>query len=428
MNIVMILPRSFKIVPTLFLCTIITGESFAAYPQSSLLNQERKQQRIQDSTRRTGEQLDALVDEFERNGLMGADLDVLKAIRRVLGGLSSKQMAEIVAMLGGARINPNAPGSGAKVLGAYAGQKGVIVQLRRVLLEYQTQVALFELARHVRELGNRQTTNLHEGIALASSAFDATRPKNSEQISLQLQSTEQESLSAEAGIINDKLKSIAELTAGSPDQRPKKAVAFANEAALIETLSKAAQEITNKRIMSAVSLEKTSRDNLWKLAKILEPEKDKLEKMVEALERLDDIIDEETEIAKSTDNLGKEEKRNREELVFPQHIKNQIQQFERAIERTEKQVEQTRQQVATQVQNAEKRVADAEKRVVDAEKAVENAEKGVEDAKAQNNPAAIQAQQRNVDQQKRQVDQQKRQVDQQQKAGRSTKAAGREEN
>ena len=211
MNIVMILKPSFKIVATIALLMIISGRSFGAYPQSSLLNQERKQQRIQDSTHRTGEQLDALVDEFERNGLEGADLDVLKAIRRVLGGLSSKQMAEIVALLGGARANPDDPGAGAKVLGAYAGQKGVIVQLRRILLEYQTQVALFELARHVRELGNRQTTNLHEGIALASSTFDATRPKNSEQISLQLQATEQKSLSDETGIINDKLKSIAQL-------------------------------------------------------------------------------------------------------------------------------------------------------------------------------------------------------------------------
>ena len=169
------------------------------------------------------------------------------------------------------------------------------MQLRRILLEYQTQVALFELARHVRELGNRQTTNLHEGIALASGclvgASGLILTNNSERISLQLQSTEQKSLSAEASIIDDKLKSIAELTAGSPDQRPKKAVAFTTEAGLIETLSKASEEITNKRIMSAVSLQKTSRDNLWKLAKILEPEKNKLEKMVEALERLDDIID-----------------------------------------------------------------------------------------------------------------------------------------
>ncbi|MCH2061746.1 MAG: hypothetical protein MK183_14075, partial [Verrucomicrobiales bacterium] len=162
MNTVMILTRNSTIAVTLALFTIIAGQSFAAYPESSLLNQERKQQRIQDSTHRTGEQLDALVDEFERNGLEGADLDVLKAIRRVLAGLSSKQMAEIVELLGGARANPDDPGAGAKVLGAYAGQKGVIVQLRRILLEYQTQVALFELARHVRELGNRQTTNLHE--------------------------------------------------------------------------------------------------------------------------------------------------------------------------------------------------------------------------------------------------------------------------
>ena len=41
----MIVPRTLKIVATLTLITI-TGQSFGAYPEATLLNQERKQQRI----------------------------------------------------------------------------------------------------------------------------------------------------------------------------------------------------------------------------------------------------------------------------------------------------------------------------------------------------------------------------------------------
>ena len=73
----------------LFIWLSVTN-SFGAFPQNSLLNQERKQQRIKDTTGRTGEQLDALIDEFNRNGLAGSDLDVIKAIRTVLGKLSSE--------------------------------------------------------------------------------------------------------------------------------------------------------------------------------------------------------------------------------------------------------------------------------------------------------------------------------------------------
>ena len=49
--------------------SLLLTNSFGAFPQNSLLNQERKQQRIKDSTERTGEQLDSLIDEFNRNGL-----------------------------------------------------------------------------------------------------------------------------------------------------------------------------------------------------------------------------------------------------------------------------------------------------------------------------------------------------------------------
>ena len=90
-------------------------------------------------------------------------------------------MNEIVKLLNGAREDTlkdsNSAAASAKVLTAFAGQKGVIVQLRRILLEYQSQVALFDLARLVKELGNRQTANLHEAITLASSNFCTRKPK-----------------------------------------------------------------------------------------------------------------------------------------------------------------------------------------------------------------------------------------------------------
>ncbi|MCH2025617.1 MAG: hypothetical protein MK172_07730, partial [Verrucomicrobiales bacterium] len=307
-----------------------------AFPGNLLLNQERKQQRIKDTTQRTAEQLDSLIDEFNRNGLQGSDVQVIKAIRQVLGQLSKEQMKEIVNLLNGAREDtkkdPNSTGASVKILNAYAGQKGVIVQLRRILLEYQSQVALFDLARLVRELGNRQTTNLHEAISLASSAsFNPGSPTRSEQISLQLQSAEQEALGGEVATVVNKLKDLSKLTAGSPDQRPTKALQYATETKLNNALQKAVDEIKGKRVMSAVSFEKKSRDSLWKLAKILEPEKGELEQMVEALERLEDIIDKESEIEEQTEKLDKEDKKKISTKDFPLHIQKRIEQLEKGI-------------------------------------------------------------------------------------------------
>ena len=124
-----------------FILLLSTSNIHGAFPKNSLLNQERKQQRIQDTTERTGEQLDSLIDEFNRNRLDGSDLDVIKAIRMVLGNLSKEQMNEIVGLLNGAREDTlkekNSASASAKVLTAYAGQKGVIVLVSRILLEYQ---------------------------------------------------------------------------------------------------------------------------------------------------------------------------------------------------------------------------------------------------------------------------------------------------
>ena len=242
--------------------SLLLTNSFGAFPQNSLLNQERKQQRIKDSTERTGEQLDSLIDEFNRNGLAGSDLEVIKAIRTVLGNLSKEQMKEIVGLLNSAREDTlqdiNSPAASAKILTAFAGQKGVIVQLRRILLEYQSQVALFDLARLVKELGDRQTSNLHEAITLSSSNFVPGSPTRSEEISIQLQYTEQEALAGEVSSILKTLSQIAEMTKGSPDQRPNKAQQHASDSRLSENILKAIDEIKGKRLMSAVSFEKLS--------------------------------------------------------------------------------------------------------------------------------------------------------------------------
>ena len=317
----------------LFIWLSVTN-SFGAF-QNSLLNQERKQQRIKDTTGRTGEQLDALIDEFNRNGLAGSDLDVIKAIRTVLGKLSSEQMDEIVKLLNGAREDTlkdsNSAAASAKVLTAFAGQKGVIVQLRRILLEYQSQVALFDLARLVKELGNRQTANLHEAITLASSNFVPGSPSRSEEISIQLQYTEQEALVGEVETILKRLSNIAEMTKGSPDQRPNMAAKYADDSRLNENISKAVEEIKGKRLMSAVSFEKTSRDSLWQMAKILEPEKGELEQMVEALEKLETIIGKESEIREDTKKLSEEDQNKLTKEKFPEHIQRRIEQLEKGL-------------------------------------------------------------------------------------------------
>ena len=58
---------------------------------------ERKQQMIRTQTTRIGEELGAIIGEFENNGLgEGEDVKVLRAIKNVLGKLSDKEMARVI--------------------------------------------------------------------------------------------------------------------------------------------------------------------------------------------------------------------------------------------------------------------------------------------------------------------------------------------
>ena len=54
-----------------------------------LLQSELKQQQIQRTTQRVGDQLSSIIEEFERNGITGEDVKVLRAIRLVLGRLDA---------------------------------------------------------------------------------------------------------------------------------------------------------------------------------------------------------------------------------------------------------------------------------------------------------------------------------------------------
>ena len=97
--------------PKLFLCALVgllafAASTFAEVPRGDrLLQSELKQQQIQRTTQRVGDQLAIIISEFERNGIAGEDVKVLRAIRAVLNRLSEKEMAQVVTLLQQARAS-----------------------------------------------------------------------------------------------------------------------------------------------------------------------------------------------------------------------------------------------------------------------------------------------------------------------------------
>src|SRR5437762_808780 len=77
----------------------ISGAETASSPSTAndrILQQELKQQQIRTTTQRVADQLSAIIEEFDRNGIAGEDVKVLNAIRGVLGKLTAKDMDKVI--------------------------------------------------------------------------------------------------------------------------------------------------------------------------------------------------------------------------------------------------------------------------------------------------------------------------------------------
>ena len=164
----MTLPKHFSRAVALALALVFSLPLLAQSPrQDRLLQSTLKQQQIQKTTARVGDQLSGIIGEFERNGIAGEDVKVLRAIRNVLNRLSEKEMAQVVTLLQDAQKSGDDNASKKDVIEAYSGQKMITTQLKQLLLEYQRQQALYEMSIMLRGLAARQSINMRVGVWLA---------------------------------------------------------------------------------------------------------------------------------------------------------------------------------------------------------------------------------------------------------------------
>jgi hypothetical protein len=293
----------------LFLGVIVPIASLAETtlnPTDLLLQQELRQEQIKDTTGRVGAQLDIIIDEYERNGLSGDDVSVLKAIRSVLGELTQEEIRKVITLLQSARNTTDPSKSSENTLNAYAGQKSIIVQLRHLLLEYERQQILREIARRFRALARRQGVNMSETVALykATLGRDARRSKESHRISLQLQATEQSTIHAETSILLKKLYEVVGKMDGLPAEKPRAAVARAKESELGTIVANATEDLKESRLTSAAGNEQRARDIFVELSRLLRPDRDAMTTLKEALKELQKTMVKQEVLVEETKQLA----------------------------------------------------------------------------------------------------------------------------
>src|SRR5215213_6774881 len=242
-----------------------------------LLQSELKQQQIQRTTQRVGEQLSAIIDEFERNGISGDDVRVLRAIRSVLHRLSDKEMATVVAILQQAQKAGDDNTAKKGVVEAYASQKGIITQLNQLILEYQRQHALYEMSIKLRGLAARQSANMRVGVWLARQTAQRQLQNfnEDEKRYLSQQEIDQVAIKDELLLLLSAIERVAKETEGAPTgERPKAALEQAKNGGIVASLDDSVKDLQAAKLLSATGNEKRARDQMREVARTLLLSKD----------------------------------------------------------------------------------------------------------------------------------------------------------
>lgn len=275
-----------------------------------ILQQELKQQQIRTTTQRVGDQLGTIIAEFERNGIGGEDVKVLRAIRGVLGKLTDKDMEKVVQLLQQSRQSNDPSASTRTATDAYAGQKMIITQLNQLVLEYQRQQALYELSLRFKDFANRESTFMWQGAQLAKKT-EGRQPNSfseEQQNSLRLLQIDQEPIKDEVAPLIGKLEKLArEIKDGPAVERPKAALHQVKEGGLLASLDAAVEDLRASKLLSALGSQKHVRDQFREIARVLLLAQGELEALRQAIHELDQVIDQQKELTKQTAKIEKED-------------------------------------------------------------------------------------------------------------------------
>ena len=201
-------------------CTTVNAQLFAGGLDTHVDQVTSQQKAIKAQTQLAAAELDAVIGDFDEAG-MGNEpsVQVFKAIRSVLTKLSDKDMEKVITLLQGVRADAGTDQS-KNALDAYANQKGIVVQLRQLVLDYQRQQTLLDMSLRLTALADRQNANLHL-IARMIKDKDAGRVNPADEAGkaqLRLQQAEQDALHDETMAVVKRLGTLtSELDSASDD-------------------------------------------------------------------------------------------------------------------------------------------------------------------------------------------------------------------
>ena len=268
---------------------------------------EVKQEQLRGDAQRLVEQLDAMLGEYERNGLAGEETKTVQALRETLAKLGGGEMKQVVELLEKARGTVDAGQQKRDVSAAYTAQKALITQMKKLLADHLRNQEALEISQQLTQLADRQAVNLQNGITLGQWS-GGRKPENFEaamQANLEGQQGEQAAIAAEVRMAAEKIGQFAKDPANA-----EMAARFQKGLAAVEkvqpNVDAAAAALKQGQLFKAVADEKTARDAMRKLAREIAPPQDRAEALRVAAKELAKMIEDQKEIAQKADKAAGE--------------------------------------------------------------------------------------------------------------------------
>jgi hypothetical protein len=261
-----------------------------------------RQEQLRGDTQKLVGLLDSLIDEYQRNGLGGEDIQTLRALRDSLARLSAGEMKQVVDLLGKAGATVDTGVAKQRVADAYTNQKAILSQMGKLLAQHQRNQQAEEISEQLAKLADRQAVNLRNGITLGQWTAGENRPDNFEtaaKANLEGQQGEQEAIANELKMLAQRMMAFAK-----DQENAEQAARFQKG---LETLQKlqpsvdaASASLNGGQVFKAVDDEKTARDAMRRLARDVAPPRDRPESLRSAERDLAQAIEDQSALVQET--------------------------------------------------------------------------------------------------------------------------------
>jgi len=272
--------------------------------KSELKQSTLDQTAVRERTAAVVAQVQGLIDELAANGITGDDAKVLQATRAALAHLSGPEMDRVIASLQQAGTATNAAETAHHAVNAYVTQKGIVLQFRMILKEYQDRQSLEELQARFKELTERQTTAMRTTADVARTAMGRNLNELStmELTTQQIVQTDQAAIANETNLAGEQLDQAADGVSGDEAPPLQKAREEMKNGHLRQVLAQANDDLNAGYFLKAIDEQSTARNELHRITLDLNPPADPAEAIAQTAADLGKLIAEQKALLAQTNS------------------------------------------------------------------------------------------------------------------------------